>query len=56
MYYQAFLVLVGGYYPDYLDADALVLGVRPLIQAKLFNLLHAQVTTDTLGEERVLCM
>ena len=53
VYYQAFLVFFRGYFPDLLDANAVVLGVFARIQREFVDQLLAQVAAATLGKQGV---
>ena len=50
---QALLVLLGWYLPDFLDADAVMLGVLARVQRELVDQLLAQVAPAAFGEQCV---
>ena len=53
VYHQAFLVLFRGYFPDFLNTDAVVLRILVRVQRKPADQLLAQVAATTFREQRV---
>ena len=49
-------MMFGEDFPEFLDAQAIMLRLTVLVQAKLLDDLLAQVATATLGKDRVLAM
>ena len=50
---QPFLVFVGVDFPDFFNADAVMLGVFTLIEVKMRDQLFAEMATTAFGEHRV---
>ena len=56
MHNQALFVLVRRYFPDFLDADAVVLWVFTSIQGKFLDQLLAQMTPTAFRKHGVFCV
>ena len=53
VYHQTFLVLVRVNFPDFFNADAIMLRIFAFIEAEMRDQLFAEVPTAALGKHRI---